>query len=283
MFKVIFAIISFWTYSAFCQNGLENLIVEKYYISEANDTLANKFGGELPIGSTTYRIYLDLLPGYRFQAAYGSSTHNLKIETTTFFYNNGEIGDIIANVIPFKAFHKNTTMLDSWLSVGSGGEDCLGLLKEDDDTLGTIKHLNVLRSKNKKAGIPLIEKDGIRFSEKVPRPTIFGLDSVINIFKTLNEGSLFLVKNGAWACMGKGSMGADSLTKNRVLIAQLTTNGGLELELNVQIGTPEGKSQRFVAKNPIDKEIQLECLSYTSSDFKKKKKIKNKKQSSIML
>ncbi len=254
------------------QNGLENVIVEKYYVSNANDTLANKFSGNLPIGSTTYRIYLDLLPGYRFQAAYGSSTHDLRIETASKFYNNAEIGDIIANVIPYKSLHKNTTMLDSWLSVGSGAEDCLGVLKQDDDSLSTIQHLKVLLNKNKQIGFSLNERDGLKQSSYVPRPTVFGIDKEVSIFKSTTDDGLFLVKNGAWACMGKGSIGADSLTNNRILIAQLTTDGGLEFELNVQIGTPEGKSQRFVAKNPLDNEIEMTFLNYSSKDFKKKKK-----------
>ncbi len=276
MRKRIILIFNLVCLSGFSQNGLENIIVEKYYVSDANDTSANKFGGKLPVGSTTFRIYADLLPGYRFQAAYGSSSHDLRIESTSNFYNNAEIGDIIANVIPYKALHKNTTMLDSWLSVGAGAEDCFGILKQDDDSLSTIEHVKVLKNKNKKVGIPLTKSDGLRNSVNVPRPTIFGIDNEINIFKATTEGRLFLVKNGAWACLGKGSIGPDSLTNNRILIAQLTTDGGLEFELNIQIGTPEGKSQRFVAKNPVENEILLSCLNYSTKDFKrKKKKIKN--------
>ena len=45
--------------------GLENIIVEKFYISDANDAAANLDGGVLPVGSVTYRIYADMLPGYR--------------------------------------------------------------------------------------------------------------------------------------------------------------------------------------------------------------------------
>ena len=67
------------------QNGLENVVVETYYISDANDTNANLDGGILPIGSVTYRIYADMLPGYKFQAAYGVPGHDLKIATTTLF------------------------------------------------------------------------------------------------------------------------------------------------------------------------------------------------------
>jgi neutral trehalase len=37
------------------QNGLERIIVEKYYISDENDQQCDE--GELPAGSVTYRIY----------------------------------------------------------------------------------------------------------------------------------------------------------------------------------------------------------------------------------
>ena len=57
------------------QNGLEGVIVETYYVSEPNDTNANIVGGVLPVGSVTYRVYLDLLPGYKFQVCYGIIDH----------------------------------------------------------------------------------------------------------------------------------------------------------------------------------------------------------------
>ena len=50
------------------QNGLEALTVEKYYVSNATDAAGSV--GTLPTGSVTYRFFVDLLPGYTFQAAY---------------------------------------------------------------------------------------------------------------------------------------------------------------------------------------------------------------------
>ena len=55
--------------------GLEGVIVEKYYISDANDATVNSVGGVLPVGSVTYRVYLDLAPDYIFQSAYGDPLH----------------------------------------------------------------------------------------------------------------------------------------------------------------------------------------------------------------
>ena len=73
--------------------------------------------------------------------------------------------------------------------------------------------------------------------------------------------------------MGKGDLGADSLTENRVLIAQITTDGVFEFELNIQIGTPtKGVSQNYVARNPIGNEIMLPSLIFKSEEINKRKK-----------
>ena len=253
------------------QNGLENVIVEKYYISDANDTLANSYAGKLPIGATTYRIYLDLLPGYRFQAAYGSPEHTLKIETSSTFFNNVDYGNNIPNVIPQRSIHKNTVMLDSWLSVGAAGEDLFGIMKASDDFVETIKPENFfLQNNDKRIGESLLSKDGLIKGEKVPRPTFFTIDDEAEIFGNKTGGS-FVLTDGAWACLG-GSVGPDSLTTNRVLIGQFTTDGIFSFELNVQIGTPvPGVFQRYVARNPLKEEIVIPSLIYIDKNKKSKK------------
>jgi hypothetical protein len=263
MRKKIILIFNLLCLSSFSQKGLENVIVEKYYVSDANDTLANKYAGNLPIGSTTYRIYLDLLPGYRFQAAFGSLEHELRIETSTSFFNNIEHGSTIPNVIPQRTLKKNTVMLDSWISVGAAGEDCFGVLKSYDDSLETINHeKKFLKNNTSKISIPLTVKDGLKMSLDVPRPTFFAIDNDVEIFGNNKSGSSFVLTNGAWACLG-GSVGPDSLTSNRVLIAQMTTDGDFSFELNVQIGSPlTGVSQKYVARNPTGNEISIPSLIY---------------------
>ena len=255
----------FSSITSYAQQGLEKVIVEKYYISNAYDTSANNYASKLPQGSVTYRIFADLLPGYKFSAAYGSPEHTLKIATTTTFFNNIDHGATIPNIIPYRTLRKNTVMLDSWLSVGAAGEDCYGILKSDDDTLETIKHEKKFLANTKKSmGIPLNQKDGILRNDNVPRPTFFHIDSAAKIFDGNHPGGLFEVKDGAWACL-EGSKGADSLTNNRVLIAQITTDGELSFELNIQVASPiRGVSQRFVARNPIEDEICIPSLIYTS-------------------
>jgi len=66
------------------QDGLEKIIVEKYYIATKADSIGSL--GTLPVGSVTYRVYADMLPGYKFQALYGNSDHALKVNTSTTFF-----------------------------------------------------------------------------------------------------------------------------------------------------------------------------------------------------
>ncbi|MFM8431783.1 MAG: hypothetical protein ACKOA1_03210 [Bacteroidota bacterium] len=54
--------------------GLEGIVVEKYYVSDAADAAGSS--GVLPVGSVTYRVFADLATGYNFQALYGVPDHN---------------------------------------------------------------------------------------------------------------------------------------------------------------------------------------------------------------
>lgn len=245
------------------QNGLENIIVEKYYIADANDAAADQ-RGNLKAGAVTYRIYADMLPGFRFQAAYGIPGHELKIATTTFFYNS-ENGSSVANDIALKDLSSNTLMLDSWLSVGAGCSGAFGLLKTADDTSNTIVNTNkppVLQSANKEAGIPIKERDGLKIASPQSVVTLFGMEKDVEIFGNKSEvknGSEFVTTNGSWASFG-GAIGPNA--DNKVLIAQLTTDGKLSFELNIQLGTPKGGVENYVAKNAMGKEVLLDCLSF---------------------
>jgi hypothetical protein len=271
-----FLLLVFLSVKVKCQiieQGLEGIIVEKYYVSGKNDLAANDYAGKLRKNATTYRIFVDLLPQYRFQAAYGSKEHPLYFKTSTSFFNNTDKGGVAASLIPMRNLGKNTVMLDSWLSVGTSGELTLGIPKNDDDTSKLIEFQSgFLNNKSKCVTFSPREKDGLKYTLDMPLHTLFGLDSVIQTFG-YKGGNEFYVDNGAWACMGKGSMGVDSLSHNRVLIAQLTTDGTLEFELNLQILTPEGKVQRFVARNPQGQEFISESLVRTrKSSINKKTK-----------
>jgi hypothetical protein len=267
--KKIFLLLAFsiGVLSVKAQNGIEDIIVEKYYVSNGNDTLANADGGKLPVGSVTYRIYVDLLPGYRFQAAYGIPGHELRIATTTLFFNNEDRGDTYPSYTKAQA-KSNTVMLDSWLSVGAACVGNFGIPKdEDDDSSATVVNNyspQVLQNDDPSCGIPVKDQDGL-VAGTPGILTAVGIGTEMAIFGSQNDGTngpVFSTFNGSWACLG-GSVGPDSLT-NKVLIAQLTTNGRLSFALNIQIGTPSGGVENYVASNPTGLEISIPGLTYLS-------------------
>lgn len=245
--------------------GLENVIVETYYISDANDTMVNADGGVLPVGSVTYRIYADMLPGYKFQAVYGVPGHEMRIETTTLFFNNEDRG---ATTPTYTKTHAegNTVMLDSWLSVGAACTNNYGIMKTADNSVATVVNDDgVLANNAAPIGIPLTQEDGLIAG--TPEPvTVVGITTEIAMFDNQNDGTngpIFLSDNGSWASLN-GSVGPDT-TENQVLIAQITTDGTLCFKLNIQIGTPTlGGVENYVAENPVANEIMLPSLTYSS-------------------
>jgi hypothetical protein len=135
------------------QNGLEGIIVEKYYIANAADAAGSV--GTLPVGSVTYRIWVDMLPGYKFKMAYGDGANPLKLTTTTTFFNNEDRGATTPSYTVTQA-KANTVMLDSWLSVGAANSAKLGVMKSEDDGVGTYVNANGLLANTDAAmGIPL--------------------------------------------------------------------------------------------------------------------------------
>jgi hypothetical protein len=261
----------------FTQDGLEGIIVEKFYVSTEADNAGKLYSGDLPEGSVTYRIYVDLKPGYRFQAAYGSPTHPLLIQSSENFFNHLETGNIQPNIIPERTYKKNIAMLDSWLSAGACAEGHLGILKEYDDTIRD-KFIGFEKGyfKGKKKSVPLYEIDGMKRSAFLPVPTFFQMDFLSKVIGTTTSEKRIYTDNGAWACLGKGSVGADSLSSNCVLIGQLTTHGNLNFELNLLIGSPNGTSQKYVAKNPVGEEGELTHPELIFNSNSKKNKSKKK-------
>ncbi|MFM2226978.1 MAG: hypothetical protein RL664_321 [Bacteroidota bacterium] len=264
-------------FRGFSQDGLEGIVVEKFYVSTKADNAGKLYSGDLPEGSVTYRIYVDLKPGFRFQAAYGSPQHPLVIESTENFYNHLENGNTHPNIIPERTYKKNIALLDSWLSAGACAEGHLGILKEYDDTISD-KFIGFEKGyfKGKKKSVPLYEIDGMKRSAVLPVPTFFQMDFLSKVIGTTTSEKRIFTDNGAWAALGKGAVGADSLSTNCVLIAQLTTVGELSFELNLLIGAPNGSSQKYVARNPITEEGEWTHPQLIFNSNTKKNKSKKK-------
>ena len=107
--------------------GLEDVIIETYYVSDANDA-TDTDGGFLPAGTTTYRIYLDLEPNTKVETIFGSPAHELRIETTTLFFNNEDRGELRGDLIGDNRLDENTVALDSWVTIGAASESHFGVL-----------------------------------------------------------------------------------------------------------------------------------------------------------
>lgn len=263
------------------QDGVEGIIVEKYYVSTAEDAKAKNKSGDLPEGSVTYRIFVDLKPGFRFQAAYGSKEHELFFASTEKFFNHDGAGTTHPNILPGRTLSQDVSLLDSWLSVGAASEFHLGIPKMYDIDGKSIElKSGYLESKSSKQDFALRDRDGLVEAAVLPYPTFFQMDSCLKYLGRSNNGDSIVVKDGAWAAMGKGSVGADSLTTNTVLIAQLTTKGELSFELNLMIADTHGNSHKYVARNAVGKEKTHPDLIYRSEKIITKKRKKNNKKAS---
>ncbi len=268
-------LLHFCTFAQLDTIGLTSIIVEKYYVSDSADAAAadadqlaaQNQTGTLPIGSVTYRIYADMLPGYKFQALYGipSPLHNLIVKTSTQFYNNSN-GDDAPNWS--KTSEKNNVlMLDSWFSVGAASNGQVGVLKADDNGASnnvTVANnsLKVLLNSDLSAGIPLTTQDGM-MAGSPQSVTFVGFSNELSVFTDGSTvGNLFTTDNGSIASLN-GSSGGDTLHQsNKLLIGQFTTDGSFHFELNVQIGTPSGGTQNYVASNPQPGELQVPGLIF---------------------
>jgi hypothetical protein len=227
--------------------ALENVIVEKYYVTDSS-YYVDTTGGILPKGSITYRIYIDMKPGYSLMMVYGDKKHELFLKTTTVFFNNTYCLAMTGFNIHYKEINENSVALDSWLTLGAASRIHTGILKTDDTDGSILKRASLSKA------------DGLT-NGTTPTFKMYNLD--MNFFKDKKDASLFSTKNGAWYCI-EGVKGPT--IDNRVLIAQLTTNGTLSFELNIQLRTPTKGAVKFVARNPgsseIIPEIQFKGLAY---------------------
>jgi hypothetical protein len=270
---IIGAALLFTGLFAKAQNGLENVIVEKYYVSNAADAAGSS--GTLPVGSVTYRIFVDMLPGYNFQALYGvngANPHTLLIQSSTAFFNNEDYGGTTPNASAANV-RKNSALLDSYFSVGGGANGKIAVLKTDDTDGSPGNAQGILQNNDATAGAPInigtttntTAKDGLISGSPVS-VTFVGIPNTGNgdlgIFDATSQvGGLFSTDNGSVAALG-GATGADPAT-NRVLVGQFTTDGVFHFELNIQIGTPTGGVQNYVASNPVGAEITVPFLTGT--------------------
>jgi len=78
----------FLSANSFAQ-GLEGIVVEKYYQANAADVSNATTNGAvtaLTTSSVTYRVYVDLAAGWKLNNIWGNAPHPLSVSTTTGFF-----------------------------------------------------------------------------------------------------------------------------------------------------------------------------------------------------
>jgi hypothetical protein len=267
---------------------LEKVIVEKYYVSDSND-FTDTSGGIVPIGSTTYRIYIDLAPGSILKKIYGDPNHPFEITSTEVFFNNILDGKSFGKDLTKVSLSENTVALDSWLTLGQvpkkqGTKTYYGILKNQDDDGSFIGGINndggssliatgLLINNDPSCGIPLTSSDGIDTMTVTPNSWS---DAGVVDFTSGNDSTIFgsLVPKKEFISTGfslsnSGVTGVN-LDSNQVIIAQLTTKGDLSFKINLELeelvnGVPT--LVKYVAKDTllVAGEIFNPFLSYPQS------------------
>lgn len=254
--------------SAASAQGLQGIVVEKYYSTNAADeanALANGAVTPLPVGSTVYRVYVDMAAGYKFSTLFGNASHNLLVNSTAPFFNDPSFGVAVnPGTISQVNIRRNTAMIDSWFTTGGVSATKAGVLKSED-TDGTVGNANSILANNAGGcfGLPITgagAQDGMLPSSASTYvvPNSLGLGTALDVLDQ-TEGSSITISNGSIAALG-GVIGATS--SNMVLIGQFTTSGQLSFSLNVQIiNIATGVAENYVSSNPVAGELTHPTLT----------------------
>lgn len=234
-----------------CNAQVENVIIEKYYISDATDATDTTLGSVLEPGSVTYRIYIDLAAGSKLLSIYGDTNHPIMIKSTAPFYNNTfQPGAGFGYLLNRNLFISTPTLaLDSWLTLGNAAKNQSGVLKTYDtdgnffagsNNLGGSSLIpgGILNNADTAAGIPLTSADGL-----MTNTTVLGtwlengfkdaLGNDTTAFGGNTSSATFISYNSSLQ-QSSGVKGAGS-DSSIVLVAQLTTKGELSFKLNIAV------------------------------------------------
>ena len=249
-----------------------NVVVERYYVTDANDATDTLGTITLDAGTVTYRVYVELKPGSKLRAIYGDSNHPIRIESTLPFYNNKDRPNAVFGYQLNKNwFDDNATIaLDSWLTLGVAAfqstTQYFGVLKTDDNDGSFIGGANntggtanipggILNNNDPSASPGLSTADGYMVSANslgqwldVGFKNLAGDDTTV--FGLLNTGGSF-VSN---ASRLQQNNPITPLAGNKVLVGQFTTKGDLSFKINVEVEEPTATGTtvvKYVADNTL--------------------------------
>jgi hypothetical protein len=268
--KYIFVALFACSFAAAQAQGLQGIVVERYYQANAADVSdATAQGAVVPLttSSVTYRVYVDMAAGYKFSQIYGSPTHSLTLSSTANFYNDPNWGvSIDPGTVTTTNIRKNTGMIDSWFTTGGTAVGKVGVRKTDD-TDGTLGNAQSILANNPGDcfGAPINGSgaaDGMvaAVANSYLEPNSLGLGSALDVLDQ-TAGSSITITDGAIAALG-GVVGPTA--DNLVLIGQFTTTGSLSFALNVQlINIATGAAENYVASSPVAGELTSASLTQT--------------------
>lgn len=222
--------------------GFQGLIVEPYYVADSVDASDTDGSSELVEGAVTYRVFVDLKPGYKLITVGGFTNHPITFNTSTTLFNNDDRGEAWGGSINDIHLNKNTTAIDSWLAMGAASDAHWGVLKTADTDGSVVGGANndggstgtpLLTNTTPLMGIALTDQDGLDASS-VP-PLVASVGQAPNMFDPAGSSS-YSNDNFAWSVLG-GTTGPD--TANRILIGQFTTDGQLQLCFNLWVRIPD--------------------------------------------
>jgi len=283
-YNIVFITIFFGVIQLACAQ-LERVFVERYYVSDANDA-TDVLGGGVVEGSVTYRIFVDLAPGTVLKGIYGDEAHPFNISGSEFFFNNIVDGQTFAKDFIRNRYLENTVALDTWLTLGQtakkqGNNTYYGVSKEHDDDGTFIGGVNndggsesistgLLINEDPTIGLPLTVADGMDTMTVTPVNWFSnGLVDFMSGFDSTMFGSLVPKTNFYSTSFSLSSDGVTGVNfdQNQIIIAQLTTKGSLEFQINLEVefeidGTPT--TIYYVGTNTItaNNEIYSPFLSY---------------------
>lgn len=260
----------------YAQNGLENILVEKYYVSNVADSIqadveaieAGYPTGALPTGSVTYRFYADMLPGYKLISVYADAVknHPFKLTTSGSFYNHPNGNYTLPLGTSKTSIKNNLNALDTYLTLGAVAKNNYGIFKSEDN--GAINNITVaanptevLLNKDATIGIPLTMQDGMIAGTGIVSPSFIGFtDQILDVISDGSViGNTMELLDGAMFSNNGASGPIDST--NKVLIAQITVNGDLlSYEFNLLLKSPNGATEYYVPRNPVQGEILNQSL-----------------------
>jgi hypothetical protein len=244
MKKIFLALcLIFLSVTAFSQQGLQGVIVEKYHVATVADNAADP---TLPVGAVTYRVFIYMQDGWRLRSIFGSvdDAQNVVIRTSAAngFWNrtaaNG--GRRWGHQINFAALAGSSLRYDSWLGMGAAAAP---------NANGTDFYHGIPVSIANPTGIITLavptrvlagEVNGDQ--RTILYPMMEGTSTVNNY--TSADFGLYDTDNANWLA------GADS--DNRLLIGQFTTTGDFTYQFNIAVNrTSDNLSELYVAENEI--------------------------------